>query len=465
MLSAGLRKELRRVVGSEGLLDTEVGRLCYSYDAAPGVALPDAVVLPTSTEEVAAVVRLAAEAEVPIVPRGAGTNLSSGSLPLCGGLVVCTTRFARIREINTENLNAVVEPGVITAHLQAEVEELGLFYPPDPSSLTVSTLGGNLAESAGGPRGFKYGTTKDYALGLEMVLADGRVLRSGGRTVKNVSGYDLTHLFVGSEGTLGIITEATLRLIPLPGHKQTLLAAYDQIGRAAEAVSAIVAARIIPVTLEFFDNPTLRRVEAFRPIGLPLDADAMLLLEVDGTESEVRDQTARLEQILRADGVSNLRIARDQAEADEIWSARRSAYTAIVRSRPTAYTEDATVPRDRIPEMVRRLRELGIKYRVDLCIIGHAGDGNLHPTVMTDARDIEEIERVERFFAEVFQVALELGGTLTGEHGIGAVKAPYLEWQHGTVGVDAMRSIKAALDPKGLLNPGKMFGPPAARPT
>lgn len=457
MLSASVLKELRSIVGPEHVLTSPEELVCYSYDSTPVVSLPDAIVVPGDTSEVAEVLKVANRERLPVVPRGAGTNISGGSVPIKKGLVLSMSRFDRILEIDEQNLTATVQPAVVTANLHAAVECRGLFYPPDPSSLSASTIGGNVAEGAGGPRAVKYGTTKDYVLGLEVVLPSGAVMRTGGKTVKNVSGYNMTQLFVGSEGTLGVITEITLRLIPLPEARQTQLAIFDRLEDAARTVSSIIAARIVPTTIELIDNTSIRKIEAYRSVGYPVDADAVLLIEVDGSEAEVARQTEQIEQIVRTHGARELKIARTKDEAEQLWLGRRVSFGALARSKPTVVTEDVTVPRDKVAVMVQRLKHLAEKYALDVAIMGHAGDGNMHPLVMTDFRNLDEMERMERFFGEAFRIALELGGTLSGEHGIGSVKAPYMEMQFGKEGVEAMRAIKLALDPNNILNPGKIF--------
>lgn len=343
------------------------------------------------------------------------------------------------------------------AHLHAAVERLGLFYPPDPASLSVSTLGGNVAEGAGGPRAVKYGTTKDYVLGLEVALPTGEVIRTGGKTVKNVSGYDLTHLFVGSEGTLGFIAEITVRLIPLPEAKHTLLAVFDRLDDAAEAVADVIAARVVPATIDIMDQTTMRYVEAYKPTGLPLDAEAVLLIEVDGSEQEVGRQSALVERVIRSHNGRKVQVARTAEASERLWTARRMAGGALAAAAPTVITEDATVPREKVPEMVRALHGLGRKYDVVVALMGHIGDGNLHPLILTDERKKDEWERVEKLVAEIFQSALALGGTLSGEHGIGLVKRPWMRAQFGEAGVEIMRKIKRVFDPNNIMNPGVMI--------
>jgi glycolate oxidase len=363
----------------------------------------------------------------------------------------------KILEIDEENLTIIVQPGVITLDLINKVEEKGLFYPPDPSSMKISTIGGNINENSGGLRGLKYGVTRDYVIGLEIVLPNGDIIRTGGKLAKDVAGYDLTRLFVGSEGTLGIVTEATLKLVPMPETRKTMLALYQDLGAAARSVSKIIASKIIPTTLEFLDQPTLKVVEDFAQIGLPTDVQAVLLIEQDGPPEVVERDIARMAEVCKEEQAVSIQIAASEEEADALRTARRAALSAVARLKPTTILEDATVPRSEIAKMVKAINEITEKYQLTICTFGHAGDGNLHPTCATDARNHEEMERVEQAFAEIFEKAIELGGTITGEHGVGAMKAPYLEWKLQKEGIAAMKAIKQAFDPNNIMNPGKVF--------
>ncbi|AGE20980.1 glycolate oxidase subunit [Geobacillus sp. GHH01] len=452
------KKRLIQVVGAENYDDTKTGRLVYSYDATPQFqSLPDAVIAPRNTKEVAEIAKICNEYRIPIVPRGSGTNLCAGTCPIEGGIVLLFNHMNRILEIDEENLTATVQPGVVTLDLAKAVEEKGLFYPPDPGSMKISTIGGNISENSGGLRGLKYGVTRDYVLGLEVVLANGDVIRTGGKLAKDVAGYDLTRLFVGSEGTLGIVTEATLKLIPMPETKQTMLALYQDLEAAARSVSKIIANKIIPATLEFLDQPTLEVVEDFARIGLPTDVKAVLLIEQDGPKEVVERDMKKMADICRAEQAVSVQLARSEEEAEALRTARRAALSALARLKPTTILEDATVPRSEIAKMVKAINEIAEKYQLKICTFGHAGDGNLHPTCPTDARNREEMERVERAFEEIFAKAIELGGTITGEHGVGVMKAPYLEWKLGPAGIAAMKAVKQALDPNNIMNPGKVF--------
>lgn len=458
MISREAKEEFILTVGEENYDDSAAGRLVYSYDAAPQLqAMPDAVIAPRCADDVSRILTICSRHDIPIVPRGSGTNLCGGTCPSEGGLVLLFKHMNRILEIDEENLTATVQPGVITQDMIHAVERKGLFYPPDPSSMKISTIGGNINENSGGLRGLKYGVTRDYVLGLEAVLASGDIIRTGGKLTKDVAGYDLTRLFVGSEGTLGVVTEATLKLVPKPETKKTLLALYEHIEAAAESVSAIIAEKIIPATLEFLDQPTLQVIEDYAKIGLPTDAKAVLLIEQDGDSDTVRRDMEKIEAICKNGAAVSVQTAETEEEAFALTEARRSALSALARLKPTTILEDATVPRSQIASMVKAINEIAETYGLSICTFGHAGDGNLHPTCTTDIRNTEEMERVEKAFAAIFEKAIELGGTITGEHGVGIVKAPYLEMKLKTEGITAMKAIKQALDPQNLLNPGKIF--------
>ncbi|MED1470385.1 glycolate oxidase subunit GlcD [Bacillus salipaludis] len=458
MITTDVKTKLIEIVGVENYDDSDADCLVYSYDATPQFqSMPDAVISPHNTKQVSDIVKVCNEHNIPIVPRGSGTNLSAGTCPTEGGLVLLFRHMNRILEIDEENLTVTVQPGVITLDMINEVEAKGLFYPPDPSSMKISTIGGNINENSGGLRGLKYGVTRDYVIALEIVLANGDIIRTGGKLAKDVAGYDLTRLFVGSEGTLGIITEATLKLIPVPESKKTMLALYQDIEAAARSVSKIIANKIIPTTLEFLDQPTLQVVEDFAKIGLPTNVQAVLLIEQDGPEQVVERDIKYIAEICSLENAVSVEVAQSEEKAMALRTARRSALSALARLKPTTILEDATVPRSEIAGMVRSINEIAKKYDVKICTFGHAGDGNLHPTCPTDSRNHDEIERVEMAFAEIFEKAVELGGTITGEHGVGVMKAPYLELKLGARGIAAMRAIKASFDPKNIMNPGKVF--------
>jgi glycolate oxidase len=464
MLTQAARAELASIVGSSWFQDDAEALVSYSYDATPLVqSLPEGVIFPASTEEISAIMKVCSRYKIPVTGRGAGSNLCGGTVPVQGGLVMVTTRMNALLELDEENLTATVQPGLNTREFHQKVEAKGLFYPPDPSSMIICTMGGNIALGAGGLRGLKYGTTRDYVLGLEAVLADGEVLRTGGKLMKDVAGYDLTRLLVGSAGTLAILTEATVKLVPKPAYRRALLAVYADLPSAARTVSQIVAARLVPCTLEFMDRATIRVVEDYARVGLPLHAEALLAIEQDGDEAAVERDLAEIERICRAQGAIEVRVAATPEEGARVMEARRSALSALSRLRPTTILEDATVPRSRIADMVLAVQRIAAQYGVQICTFGHAGDGNLHPTAMTDARDAEEIRRVEQAFEDIFEAAVRLGGTITGEHGVGLVKAPFLEWKVGASGIRLMKGLKEVFDPDHLLNPGKMFAEPRRR--
>jgi glycolate oxidase len=432
-------------------------RICYSYDATGKKFLPDVVAFPVNAEEVRRIVFLANQFRYPVVPRGAGSGFSGGSLPVQGGVVLSTERMDRIVAIDTENLYAVVEPGVVTEALKEEARRRGLFYPPDPASLKFSTIGGNIAECSGGMCAVKYGVTRDYVLGLEAVLGTGEVVRTGVFTVKGVVGYDLTRMLVGSEGTLGIVTRATLRLVPLPETAATILALFPGNREAAGAVNAVVAARVTPSAMELMDRTAIDCVLSVVPVPLPDGTGAALLLEVDGPANSVERDAERLEKVCRSGGALEVRRASDARGREELWKLRRSISPGLRRLAPVKMNEDIVVPRNRLADMFDFLAGLADRKRVRIVNFGHAGDGNIHVNVMTSGTDPEETRRAEEAVEEVFRKTVELGGTISGEHGIGIAKAPFLEMEVGPVGVSVMKRLKGCFDPNGILNPGKIF--------
>lgn len=456
-MKASILRELESIVGEGNVLTEEIDLILYSYDASFPESKPDAVVFPRTVEEVSRIMSLASAERIPVIPRGAGTGLSGGAVPVKGGIILSLTRMTRILKIDTENLVVEVEPGVVNSHLQMALAPYGLFYPPDPASMKVCTLGGNVAENAGGPRCLKYGVTKDYVLGLEAVLPDGEVIHTGGQVIKNTSGYDLTRLFVGSEGTLGIITKITLRVLPIPEAKRTMLAIFDSLEAASMTVSAIIAAGIIPTTLELMDNLLIRCAEDFTHVGLPTDAEALLLIEVDGAKEALAPQVQAIENICRKEGVREVRLATSAAEVDRLWLARRTVIGAAARVRPSLVLQDVTVPRSLLPEMVSRIVKTSQKVGLPIGVLAHAGDGNLHPIILFDSRIPGELDKVHQAEREIFASALELGGTLTGEHGIGLTKREFFSWQFSPREVEVTRSIKKAFDPLNILNPGKIL--------
>ena len=449
-----LRTELPdlRVISDEADLEA------YRFDetAFMRAGRPLAACFPRSTADVQALVALCAREQVPIVPRGAGTGLSGGAVALDGALTVSFTDMNRILEIDPENLTVTTQPGIINAELNRAVADHGLFYPPDPASFEMCTIGGNLAENSGGLRCVKYGVTVDWVLGLEVVLADGSVIRTGGKNVKDVAGYDLTGLFVGSEGTLGLITEATLRLLPLPPPKLTLVAFFDTVTAAGEAVSRMTAAGIVPVTLELLDAYTIAAVDDAFHLGLDRSAGAMLMVESDLGGDAAQTELGTAEQACLAAGATSVIRAADAQEADWLRQARRAAHGSLEK-RGAARMDDVGVPRSRIPEMLAAIERIAAAHELKVGVFGHAGDGNLHPTYILDRDDPEAERRIDAARDEIYRAALDLGGTVTGEHGTGLAKKAWLELQRGKRAVEVMRAIKNALDPAGLLNPGKVL--------
>jgi glycolate oxidase len=458
MISTHTLKKLQSFVGKNRLLDSPEDRIAYSYDATPLLKqLPDAVVIPGSAEEISQILRLANEERFAVVPRGSGSGLSGGSIPVENCVVLLMSGWRRILEIDEKNLSLWVEPGVITGEIHAAVEARGLFYPPDPGSSAICTIGGNVAENAGGLRGLKYGVTKNYVLGLEVVLANGDVVVTGGKSVKDVAGYSLKDFLIGSEGTLGIITRVLLRLIPKPEASRTMLAFYDRLNDAAETVSDIIASKITPAALEFLDRTTIRSVEAYAKLGLPMSIESLLLIEVDGRRSEVDEDAGKVVEICRRHRAADVRVAANEEEAVKLRAARKTALAALARVRPTTILEDVTVPRSEVASMIETINRIAADHALTFGNFGHAGDGNLHPTCLTDERDLDEIHRVEQAFDRIFTEAVRCGGTITGEHGVGLSKRKFLEKMVGEPAIEMMRKIKSSLDPNGILNPGKIF--------
>lgn len=457
-LSNSVLAQLAAIVGPDDLLTSDEDLISYAFD---GTAVlnqrPGCVLFVTSTPEVAAVLQLANRERIPVVTRGSGTGLSGGSLPVPGCIILCTVRMNRILEVDSANLTLRSEPGATTLAIADAATAAGLFYPPDPGSMKISTIGGNVAENSGGLRGLKYGITRNYVMGLTVVLPDGEILVTGNKCVKDVAGYSLKDLFVGSEGTLGVLTEVLLRLIPKPAAKKTMVATYSAMDAAAQTVSDIIAARIIPCTLEFLDRTTIRCVEDFAKVGLPTDCEALLLMETDGHPAQVDEEAARMVEIAKRNGCREVRVARDDAEANRLASARRSAFSALARMAPTTILEDATVPRSELATMVRFVEDVARRYQLRIGTFGHMGDGNLHPTFLTDERNTAEMHRIELAFHEIFDEAIRLGGTITGEHGVGVAKKGFLPKFAGDAQMRLMRSLRSTLDPHGILNPGKMF--------
>jgi glycolate oxidase len=457
-LAQNMVSELRRLLGAENVLTAKEDLIPYSFDGtAARQQMPGAVAFPTTTQQVSGVLKLAQQTRTALVTRGAGTGLSGGSLPTPDCVVLCLAKMDQLLELDRANLTMLVEAGVTTAAVADAAAAAGLFYPPDPGSMQSSTIGGNVAENSGGLRGLKYGVTRNYVMGLEVVLPDGEVLWTGNKCVKDVAGYSLRDLFLGSEGTLGVVTKVLLKLIPRPAAQSTLLAAFTRMDQAAQTASDIIAAPIIPCALEFLDRTTIQCVEEFAHVGLPLDCQALLLIQTDGHPAAVAEETATIAELARKNGATLVRTAKDDAEAASLAAARRSAFAALARVAPTTILEDATVPRSELANMIRFIQGVAAKYSLRIGTFGHLGDGNLHPTFLTNERDLEEMRRVEDAFQEIFGEAIRLGGTITGEHGIGVSKKSFLPQFAGQAQMRLLRSLRRALDPNGILNPGKMF--------
>ncbi|WP_149547082.1 FAD-binding oxidoreductase [Streptomyces marokkonensis] len=453
----GLAGDLASIVGKDHVRSDPGALAAYARDATSLFhSRPQAVVLPGSTEEVAAVLRYATARGVPVVPRGAGSNLCAGTVPLTGGIVLVLTRLNQLLEVSSEELLARAQTGVSTATLADAAAEKGLLYAPDPGSRTVSTIGGNVATCAGGLRGLKYGVTRNYVLGLEAVLPTGEVIRTGGRLWKDVAGYDLTRLLTGSEGTLAVITEATVALLPAPAETGTGVAYFDSLAAASRAVAAVIASGIVPATLEFLDRKCIDAVEEFAGLGLRGDAGALLLFGDDGSAANVAGNLAGIGDVCHENGALEVTLAESVARADALLAARRCSLPALSRLGSLTILEDATVPRHRMAEMVDRIDAIADRYDLRIATFGHAGDGNLHPTCVLDPDDGEGADRAHKAFAEIFAAAIRLDGTITGEHGVGAAKLPYLADRLGDDQVALLRRIKKAFDPAGILNPGKL---------
>jgi glycolate oxidase len=429
---------------------------CYGFDASGLESAPAAVVWPRDVHDVVKVVDYARAQSVPIIPRGAGTGMTGGSVPRRGAIVMSLEKMNRILEIDKDNMNVLVEPGVINGRLQRELERHKLFYPPDPASMNFCTLGGNVAENSGGPKALKYGVTRDYVLGLEAVLTNGRIINTGVKTSKGVVGYDLTRLLVGSEGTLAVITKIRLRVLPSPGDVITLLALFRDLEAAGNAVKQILSTGIIPRTLEFIDGQAIRAVEKYRPVGLPLDVEATLLIELDGQPSVIAGEAEKISSLCRR-LTGEMIMAEDEHAREKIWEARRAISPALYHLMPSKINEDIVVPRSRIPEMLKALRRLSDESGIAIVSFGHAGDGNIHVNLMVDRNDKEQFEKARELIKEIFRITLDLGGTISGEHGVGLTKMEYISMEIPPDELELMKKIKKIFDPDNILNPGKIF--------
>jgi glycolate oxidase len=462
---AGLRglalaRALVDLLGAEKVLYDKDDLLLYEYDGAVDTARPDAVVIPSTTEDVAAVARFCHEHEVPIVPRGAGTGLSGGAIPVEGGVVMSFARMGRIVELDPENLRAAVEPGLVNLHLSTAASPHGLHFVPDPSSQKACTIGGNVAENSGGPHTLAYGVTTNHVTGLEIVLSDGTVTRLGGKRLET-RGYDLVGAFVGSEGTLGIVTEATVKLTPLPEAVLTALAAFRTTDDASEAVSAIIAAGIVPSAVEMMDNLSIQAVEAAVHAGYPLDAGAVLLVDVDGVRDGLEELLARIVAICETKGATSVRLAQTKKEHDLLWAGRKGAFAAMGRLAPEYYVQDGVIPRTKLPEVLRAIEDVSRRYGLRVANVFHAGDGNLHPLILFDGAEPGVLDRVKDAGTEIVRKCLAVGGSLTGEHGIGMEKNCHMELQFSDDDLAGMLRLRRAFDPAGLMNPGKVFPTPS----
>jgi glycolate oxidase len=451
-------RQLKRRVGAAHITRNPEDRVCYSYDAAPGQSfMPDAVVFPGSENEVAEIMRLAWEKRIPVIPRGSGSGMTGGAVPVNGGLVMALTRMNRILEIDTDNFITVVEPGVIVSHLHAAVEQKGLFYPPDPASSAVCTIGGNVGECAGGPRAVKYGVTRDYVLGLQAVLPDGDIIRTGVCTAKGVAGYDLTRLIVGSEGTLAVVTRITLKLLPKPAYVATLAVCFDDMVTAARAVSGIMRRAVIPRCVEYLDEASLSLVRDQVRFDLPAQARALLLLELDGDESLVNTQAEQIQAFCSQSGALEVVKADDPVQAAALWEARKALSPILYKIASQKLNEDIVVPISKIPDMVSRIKTIQQESGLTVVSFGHAGDGNIHCNIMYDKADASQAARAQKAVDKLFAETLAMGGTITGEHGVGLTKKAYLSWEIGKREQAIMKQIKAVFDPRQILNPGKIF--------
>lgn len=453
-------EQIKKIVSDKNILTDLEERYVYALDATNKQNvenLPDVVVFVETVEQVQKVVKLAWENNIPITPRAAGTNLVGACITKKGGIVMNFSKMNKILEVNAENLTTIVQSGVVIGNLREEVEKIGLFYPPDPSNLAVSTIAGSIALSSGGPRTFKYGSTKDYVIDLKVVLANGDIIKTGSNTAKNSTGYHLSQLFIGSEGTLGIVVEATLKLIPKPEGSRVILAYFDKISDAAKTVNLILENKLLPATLDIMDEKTLQTIEKFYPAGLLADKDAALFIEVDGYLSSLDYQQEKVVNICRLGGASDIRFSDTEEEAQRIWTARRSAFGACAKLKPNVVAEDIVVPREKIVDLIEGVRKICDKNNLLVCIMGHIGDGNVHPNIPLDLRNEQDVKNYSKTKDEIHQLAIDLGGTLSGEHGIGCEKSKYMTNAIDEVTLEYMKKIKKVFDEKNILNPQKIF--------
>jgi glycolate oxidase len=458
MLDYSVIRKIRDIVGKDNILTDIEDRICYSYDATNQRFIPEAVVFPSNTEDVSKVLKLANSELFCVVPRGAGTGFTGGALAVSGGVVMALTKMNRILKIDVNNLTAEVEPGVVTHDFRQSAEKLGLFYPPNPGSLKVSTLGGNVAECASGPSAVKYGVTKDYVIGLEAVLPTGEIINTGTSTIKGVVGYDLTKLIVGSEGTLAVVTKITLKLLPKPAGKETMVVFFKTVHDAAAAVPKIIHEKVLPSALEFLDKEIIQCIRenlSETKFAIPEDAESLLIIEVDGKCPD--DDIKTIDDVLRKKGVIKTIVAKDAKEQEEIWDIRRSISPVITQIAPKKINEDIVVPRDKIPKAVKMIEGIASKYNLKIVKFGHAGDGNIHVNIMIDDKDEDEVKRADSALYELFEKVIALSGTISGEHGVGISKAPFIRLELKDTEIELMKKIKELFDPKNILNPNKIF--------
>lgn len=456
-VSGSVFRLLKKISGPSHVTREKEELLCYSYDATGRSYLPDVIVFPGSEDEIAKILKVASTHHINVIPRGAGSGMTGGAVPVYGGIVLVTSRMNQILEIDEENFILTVEPGAIVSDIHKAVEKKGLFYPPDPASSSICTIGGNIGECAGGPRAVKYGVTRDYVLGLRAVLPSGEVIRTGVSTGKGVAGYDLTRLIVGSEGTLAVVTQITLKLLPKPAQVKTMAAVFRSMTKAAQAVSGIMKASVIPRCVEYLDREALNLVKDHLTFKLTDDIKAMLILEVDGDEAVLLNEARQIEQLCSSYGAVKVIQATDTQMAEKLWSTRKALSPVMYKIAKSKINEDIVVPINKIPDIIRVTQKLGDKYHLKIVAFGHAGDGNIHCNILYDKSNEDESRRAHKAVDELFKSVLDLGGTITGEHGVGITKLKYLPLEVGTVQLELMRGIKNVFDPDNILNPGKIF--------
>ncbi len=460
MLTDNLIKELNKALPKENILSDEAERYVYSFDASnnqQNKALPDAVVFVENIEQVLKVVKIANEQMTPIICRGAGTNTVGACIPTHGGIVLNFSKMNKILEINPENMTARVQPGVVVGDLQKAVEKQGLFYPPDPSNLKISTIGGSIAQNSAGARCFKYGATKDYIIDMLVVMANGELIRTGSNTIKNATGYNLGSIFIGSEGTLGIVVEATIKLIPKPEETQVIMAYFDTVEDSIYAVNKIIEKQVFPATIDFMDKNAIQTVEKFYPTGLLCDKESALIIELDGYNTEISRQRETICEILRTNNAANIQYSRTKEEAEHIWAARRSSMAACTKLKPNVTTDDIIVPRSNLAKLVKGVQDICTRHNLTVCLVGHVGDGSVHPQIPIDYNNKDEYKHYKIAKSEIYQLTARLGGIISGEHGIGLEKKAYISQVVDGGALGYMRQIKKIFDPKNILNPYKIF--------